>query len=55
MTSKEKNSKKTRVHFKIFSQNGSKKLEVLHGRKFMEVKSSKITQFSRKPLGFPET
>jgi hypothetical protein len=49
-----KNSKKTRVHFKIFCQNGSKKIEVLRARKFTEVKNSKITRFSQKSLDFLE-
>jgi hypothetical protein len=50
-----KNSKKTRGNFKSFGQNRSKKFEVLRGRKFIEVESSKITRFSQKPLDFLKT
>jgi hypothetical protein len=49
-----KNSKKTRVYFKIFDQIRFQKFEVLHPRKLMEVKISKITQFSQKLLNFTE-
>jgi hypothetical protein len=49
-----KNSKKTRVYFKIFDQTRFQKFEVLHPRKLMEVKISKITQFSQKLLNFTE-
>jgi hypothetical protein len=48
-----KNSKKTRVHFKIFGQNIIQKFDVTHATKFSEVKNGvenrkkkKIARFS---------
>jgi hypothetical protein len=51
-----KNSKKTRVHFKIFGQNRIQKFKVMCPRRFGEVKNDvKIERKKKeKPRGFPK-
>jgi hypothetical protein len=46
------NSKKTRVHFKIFGQNRIQKFEVTQSAKFVEVQNVVKIMKNRKSIGF---